>query len=156
MEVAWSCVPPGEGSSSYYRNTFKIRRQEKERETPGAMKTSSRSEKEPIKAYVRIINFGQSTTFLFCFTWLILKPATTKFVSPIKHHCRDFSFAAIIYNIPRSVWRATVCSEIGKWTEIENDDWLFPSCFIIKRKCIDTYQLNLGLWELCMIFEGGA
>ena len=44
MEVAWSCVPPGEGSSSYYRNTFKIRRQEKERETPGAMKTSSRSE----------------------------------------------------------------------------------------------------------------
>ena len=156
MEVAWSFVPPGEGSSSHYRNTFKIRRQEKERETPGAMKTSSRSEKEPIKAYVRIINFGQSTTFLFCFTWLILKPATTKFGSPIKHHCRDFSFAAIIYNIQRSVWRATVCSEIGKWTEIEYDDWLFPSCFIVKRKCIDTYQLNWGLWELCMIFEGGA
>ena len=79
--MAWSCVPPGEGSSSYCRNTFKIRRQEKERETPGAMKTSSRSEKEPIKAYVRIINFGQSTTFLFCFTWLILKPATTKFAA---------------------------------------------------------------------------
>ena len=66
--MAWSCVPPGEGSSSYYRNTFKIRRQEKERETP-------------IKAYVRIINFGESTTFLFCFTWLILKPATTKFAA---------------------------------------------------------------------------
>lgn len=59
------------------------------------MKTSSRSEKEPIKGYVHVINFGQSTTFLFFFTWLILKWATTKFVSPIKHHCRDFSFAAI-------------------------------------------------------------
>jgi len=103
--VAWSCVPLGEGSSSYYRNTFEIRRQEKERETPGAMKTSSRSEKEPIKAYVHVINFGQYTTLLFFFTWLILKRATTKFVSPrlIKHHCRDFSFAAIIYNVSRSL-----------------------------------------------------
>ena len=83
-----------------------------------------------------MFSFGESTTFLLCFTWLILKWANTKFVSPLKHDCRFF--AAIC-----NVFKFFLKSDHIRMVDVKGDNYQSPNHnFFVSGTPNDGFLVN--------------